>query len=236
MSEAKSTSTKAGGVSGWVRQIIVFTLILVVSLFVSSGRLGWVMAWIYVGVFVVSQVITGLILIPSNPELLAERAQRKDDVKDWDKVLANLVALIGPLSMWIVAGLDARAGWSPQVTLPLQIGAMVVAMLGSLLTIWAMASNKFFYGVMRVDNDAGHAVAAAGPYGFIRHPGYLGGVIFDLATPLALGTLWAFVPAVLTVGAILVRTALEDRTLQDELDGYRDYAKRVRYHLLPGIW
>jgi protein-S-isoprenylcysteine O-methyltransferase Ste14 len=231
--DEKSGTTK--GIWGWVLQITVFTLIIAGSLFISYGRLDWAMAWAYVALFVASQALTALILIPKNPELLIARAQRGDDAKDWDQLLARVVAFFGPLSMWVVAGLDARHVWSARVPLSVQIVALAVAGLGSLLTLWAMASNRFFYGFVRIERD-GHAIATTGPYQYVRHPGYLGGVIFDLATPLALGTLWAYIPAVLTVGAIFVRSELEDRTLQDELDGYRDYARRVRYRLLHGIW
>jgi protein-S-isoprenylcysteine O-methyltransferase Ste14 len=228
-------SSTPNGILGWVRQIIVFTLIIAASLFIASGRLNWRMAWAYVGLFVASQALTALILIPRNPELLTERAQEQGDVKDWDRALSALVALFGPLNMWIVAGLDARFTWSAQVSLSVQIAALAIAGLGSLLTIWAMASNRFFYGVVRIEKDS-HTVATVGPYRHVRHPGYVGGIIFDLATPLALGSWWTFIPAVLTVCFIVARTALEDRTLQEELDGYKEYAQQTRCRLLPDVW
>jgi len=228
-------SDTTSGVVRWLLQIGVFTLILAASLFISSGRLDWVMAWVYVGVFVASQGLTALILIPSNPELLTERAESKGP-RDLDRVLAGFVALFGPVSIWIAAGLDVRFGWLPQIPLALQLAALAIAALGSLLTIWAMASNKFFYGVVRIEEDRGHTIATGGPYQFVRHPGYVGGILFDLATPLILDSLWALVPAVLTVCVLVVRTTLEDRTLQEGLDGYKEYAQRVRYRLLPGIW
>jgi protein-S-isoprenylcysteine O-methyltransferase Ste14 len=187
-------SATPNGIWGWVLQITAYTLIIAGSLFISSDRLDWEMAWAYVGLFVASQALTALILIPGNPELLAARAENKDDAKDWDKTLSRLAALFGPLSMWIMAGLDARFAWSAPVSLPVQVVALAIAGLGSLLTIWAMASNRFFYGVVRIEKD-GHTVASAGPYQYVRHPGYAGGIIFDLATPLALGSWWTFIPA-----------------------------------------
>jgi protein-S-isoprenylcysteine O-methyltransferase Ste14 len=146
------------------------------------------------------------------------------------------MALYGPMATLIVAGLDRRGGWSPAMPLALQLVALAVAVLGGLLTIWAMASNRFFYGTLRVEPDRGHTVASTGPYRALRHPGYAGAILFQLATPLWLGSLWAIIPAALTAGAIVVRTALEDGALQDRLDGYGDYAARVRYRLVPGIW
>ncbi len=113
---------------------------------------------------------------------------------------------------------------------------IALAVLGSILTAWAMASNKFFYGILRIAQEKGHLVCNSGPYQYLRHPGYLGAILFDLATPMILNSMWTFIPAALTVYAIFVRTALEDKALQNRLDGYRDYAQQVRYRLLPAVW
>lgn len=226
-----------GIVLKWVLQITVLTLILGASLFISSGHLNWVMAWAYLGVFLAGQCVIGLILIPNNQELVAERTQiERDTTRNWDRPLTGIVSLFGPVGILIVAGLDMRFGWSSSIPLVLQFVALAIAILGTLLTIWAMASNKFFYSFVRVQKDRGHTVATGGPYRYARHPGYAGGILFTLATPLLLGVLWPFIPAGLTVCAFVVRTAFEDQTLLEELDGYRDYAAWVRYRLLPGVW
>ena len=97
-------------------------------------------------------------------------------------------------------------------------------------------SNRFFSTMVRIQADRGQTVATAGPYRYVRHPGYVGYSVSFFGMALALGSLWALVPAVLMACLLVVRTALEDRTLQDELAGYTDYARQVRYRLLPGIW
>jgi len=207
-------------------------------LFIASGRLDWVMAWVYVGVHLAGLVVNALVLIPANPELVVDRARSRGK-RDLDRVLAGVMALFGPVGICIVAGLDERFGWSAYTTgIPpaLLIAALAVMVLGSLLTTWAMASNRFFYGTLRIAKDRGHTVASSGPYRYVRHPGYVGIIAFDLAMPLILGSLWAFIPAALTVCLAFVRTALEDRALRDKLDGYKDYAGQVRYRLLPGVW
>jgi protein-S-isoprenylcysteine O-methyltransferase Ste14 len=219
----------------WLLRVGVFTLILAASLLLSSSRLDWVMAWVYIGIYIAAQVVTALVLIPKSPELLAERAQ-SEGPRDLDRVLAGIMALFGPVAMWAVAGLDVRWEWSSLMPLALQVVALAIVMLGSLLTIWAMASNEFFYGVLRVEKDRGHTTATGGPYRYVRHPGYAGAIVFDLATPVALGSLWALLPAALTVCAIVVRTALEDKALREQLEGYKEYAQQTRYRLLPGIW
>ena len=221
----------------WIKQTAIFTLIFGASLFISSGQLGWTMAWAYLAVFVAGQAIVGLILVPGNPELAAERAQFKRDAPyNWDRPLTGIVSLFGPLATLIVAGLDVRFGGVFQISLTLQLVAMAVVVMGSLLAAWAMAANRYFYGFVRIETERGHTVATGGPYRIVRHPGYAGGVLCDLAVPLMLGSLWALIPAGLTTCAIILRTALEDRTLHEELEGYREYAQRVRYRLLPGVW
>ena len=99
-----------------------------------------------------------------------------------------------------------------------------------------MASNKFFYGVLRIEQEKNHSVCSSGAYQYVRHPGYLGAIIFDLATPLILNSVWAFIPAILTICAIVIRTSLEDKALQNGLDGYKNYAQQVRYRLFPAVW
>ena len=228
----KSNATR--GVVRWLLRIAIFVLIFAASLFLSAGSLAWPMAWAYVGLLVADKVVAALVLIPRHPELLADRA-RSEGPRDLDRFLAAIMALYGPVLTLVVAGLDFRFEWSPQIPPGIQIGAVIIAALGSLLTIWAMASNQHFYGVVRI-NKGGHDVATQGPYQIVRHPGYVGAILFQLATPLILGSWWALIPAVLTGGLAVVRTALEDRTLQAELDGYREYAQETRSRLVPGVW
>jgi protein-S-isoprenylcysteine O-methyltransferase Ste14 len=222
------------GVVRWLLRIAIFVLIFAASLFLSAGSLAWPVAWAYVGLLVADKVVAALVLIPRHPELLADRA-RSQGPRDLDRFLAGIMALYGPVLTLVVAGLDFRFEWSPQIPPGIQIGAVIIAALGSLLTIWAMASNQHFYGVVRI-NQGGHDVATQGPYQIVRHPGYVGAILFQLGTPLILGSLWALMPAVLTVGVTVIRTALEDRTLQAELDGYKGYAQETRSRLAPGVW
>lgn len=211
------------------------------TLFIPAGTLNWAMGWALVGIYAVWVAATALILIPNNPELLVERATRKKGNKTWDTVILSIVGLT-TIAKHILAGLDVRWGWTPQalpagqMPLALQMAALVVAALGYALGTWAMAANAFFSKVVRIQADRGHAVATGGPYRYVRHPGYIGTIAFELATPIVLGSLWALIPGGLAALLFVVRTALEDRTLQEELDGYTEYAARVRYRLLPGIW
>jgi protein-S-isoprenylcysteine O-methyltransferase Ste14 len=213
-------------------QVVIQTLLIAAILFIASGRLDWVWAWAYLGVGVGILVINASVL---PPELIAERGQVKEDTKDWDRVLAIFI-IIPTLGTLIVAGLDERFGWSSQLDWAIQVVALVFFALGQGLFSWAMASNKFFSGTVRIQEERGHTVATGGPYQYVRHPGYVGYIISWIATSLALGSLWALIPVGLVMGLFVIRTALEDKTLLEELDGYREYAARVRYRLLPGVW
>lgn len=214
-------------------KIGIFILALAAIFFLCAGRLNLVMAWVYITMVLVNTSITSLIM---NPELIAERSGIGKDAKKWDIIPALLIGRIGPLVILIVAGLDVRFRWSQQIPLALQIVALGIATLGLLVTDWAVVSNKFFSGVVRIQKERGHIVVTRGPYRYVRHPGYVGAILHNIATPVILSSLWGLLPAGLVVCVTIIRTALEDRTLQEELDGYKAYAKRVPYRLLPSIW
>jgi protein-S-isoprenylcysteine O-methyltransferase Ste14 len=234
--QSSEKSDIAGGIVKRLVQIAIFFLIQAVILFASAGRLDWTMAWVYLAVYVAMIIINFLILLHIDPTLIAERARIKEDAKSWDKPLAGIISLFGPLLILLVAGFDLRFGWSPELVLLIQLIAWVAMILGYAFSSWAMASNRFFSGLVRIQTERGHTVATGGPYQYVRHPGYSGWSLAYLATPLVLGSWWALIPAVLTVGVIIVRTALEDKMLQQNLGGYQAYVQQVRYRLLPGVW
>ncbi len=216
--------------------MIVLLPILAALLFIPAGRLDWLMAWILLGVYLAGLFATSLLAARIDPGLARERRKAPEGAKSWDKILINLSNLIFFLVMLPLAGLDRRFGWSLQVHLAVQIIALGVFVLGYALVGWAMASNCFFSAIVRIQDDRGHAVASGGPYRYVRHPGYVGMITMLLVAPLVLGSLWALLPAGLTTLLYVVRTAMEDKTLHEELTGYAEYAQRVHYRLLPGIW
>jgi protein-S-isoprenylcysteine O-methyltransferase Ste14 len=237
--QTKETPQATGGIGlKAVVRFIVFMAIAPAVLFVAAGHLDWVMGWIYVGMTIVLTVASRAVVLWTNPNLIVERAHypEAENVKGWDRVIGPLVALYGPVIMWIVAGLDERFGWLPEVSPGLQLVALLVVALAYIFSTWAMAANRFFSANVRIQDDRAHAVATGGPYRLVRHPGYLAGVIGDLAIPLALGSLWALIPGALSAALIVVRTALEDGMLIEELPGYEEYTQQTRYRLLPGVW
>ncbi len=157
------------------------------------------------------------------------------DGKSWDMSIMSVVG-ITTLARLVVAGLDYRYGWTGEFPLTLQIAALFVSGIGYALVVWATGSNAYFSQIVRIQTERGHAVASGGPYRFVRHPGYVGSILYELSLPLLLASWWAFLLGALNATLFVVRTALEDRDLQKELDGYKTYAERVRYRLLPGVW
>ncbi len=213
----------------------VFVAALGVVAFAAAGRLDWPWAWVFLITYLASLALT-LLLLGHDRELLAERGRAGEGVKGWDRFFSTVPAL-GMLSILVISGLDAgRFGRSPPLPLLIHLAGWIVLALAYALTIWAMRSNTFFSRVVRIQTDRGHHVISGGPYAYVRHPGYVGMFALGIGMPLLLGSLWALVPGALQVVLMIVRTALEDRTLRAELPGYRDYAARVRYRLIPGIW
>jgi protein-S-isoprenylcysteine O-methyltransferase Ste14 len=236
MQETSPDTSLRRGIVRWILRNAITVLIAAACLFLSSRDWSWGMAWAYLVVLLASKVVIGLGLSRANPELLAERGETPKDAKAWDRPLAMGMALYGPALGWIVAGLERRYGWSMAFSTPIQIAALLATAVGGALTLWAMASNRFFLGFCRIATERGHSLASGGPYQYVRHPGYLGVIVYQLATPPALDSLWALLPVALTIGLTVLRTSLEDRTLQQELAGYSEYAGRVQYRLLPGLW
>lgn len=217
---------------------------LVISSFYSFlpllvvARWDWVPGWVYAGLTLASTIGSRVLAARKNPGIIAERAKslQASDAKEWDKKLMPLVGMIGPTLILLVSGLDVRLGWSPALPGWLGPATLAILCLGLILGTWAFLENKFFSGVVRIQTERGHHVIDSGPYQLVRHPGYAGALWMYLATPLYLGSLWGIIPAIGLVIVLVIRTALEDKTLQDELPGYKDFAQKTKYRLFPGVW
>ena len=226
-----------GAITKWIVQATIGTAGYGLILFLSAGTLDWGWGWLFLGVLATTIVAHPLILIPINPELLAERQKGMWDkrVKSWDKWITGLTGGLMILS-WVIAGLDVRFQWTGPLPLAYHVGGLLVTVLGYALFMWAMASNAFFSEGVRIQTERGHVVATGGPYRVVRHPGYVGSIASQLAAPFLLGSLWALLPSVLLAALFVVRAYLEDKTLMAELPGYKEFAQQTRHRLLPGVW
>ena len=210
-------------------------VIMGVALFWSAGRMNWWPAWASIAVMSAWIVATAIVIFRFNPDLLAERLGPRKGAKPWDTAIMSVLGLM-QLVRYIVAGLDQRFGWTGGFPLAAQITALIVCALGYALVVWATASNAFFSQIVRIQSERGHAVAAGGPYHYVRHPAYVGAILYELAVSVLLASWWALVVSGLSAILLIIRTALEDCILQAELAGYAGYARQVRHRLLPGIW
>ena len=222
------------------RVVVLMLFFVVVVPFLPlliSRQLDWWEAWIYAIIAILSFAISRALAARRHPDLLAERARflRHEDAKAWDKILSPLVGLGGGLIL-LAAGLDVLFNWSPPFSLPLKILALVAILAGNALASYALFENRFFSGMVRIQSDRDHQTVSSGPYRWMRHPGYAGALLTYLAVPLFLDSIWAILPAMLIMIGLVIRTSLEDKVLQEELEGYREYTRRVRYRLLPGVW
>ena len=220
-----------------VLQMLFFVVVIPFLPLLISRQWDWWEAWIYAILSVLGFAISRALAARRHPDLIEERARmmQHEDAKPWDRYLAPLVSL-GSALILLVAGLDTLLGWSPPFSVPVKIFALVLIIAGYVLGAYALIENRFFSGMVRIQTERGHQVVSSGPYRWMRHPGYAGALLVYLATPVFLDSSWAFLPAIFLTVALVIRTALEDRTLQEELAGYREYARRVRYRLLPGVW
>jgi protein-S-isoprenylcysteine O-methyltransferase Ste14 len=216
-------------------QIVILFLVQAMALFFAVGHLRWVWGWLFLGIYFTSALINSVLMLRTSPETVAERGRPKE-IRNWDKVVGGLWSLFQFLILPVVAGLDVRFGWTPEPGLSWHLAGALGFSAGLGLFGWAMISNAFFSTVVRIQADRGQTVSRAGPYRYVRHPGYLGVVIQSLAIPFLLGSLWALIPGTAAAALMVIRTRLEDQALQAELLGYTDFAKQVRYRLVPGIW
>ena len=211
-------------------------LCYVLCLFLPAATLAWFRGWLFFFVMMGTMTLVSLYLRRVNPDVLAGRINRHDGTKHWDQHLTRVFLLPAILAILIVAALDdGRFHWFP-VSWWVRVLGYALLIGGMVGVTWAESVNKFFEPTVRIQTDRGHNVIDAGPYAIIRHPGYVFMCILLLGIALALGSLWALIPAVLSCLLLVVRTVLEDRTLQVELPGYKNYAQRVRYRLIPGVW
>ena len=204
-------------------------------LFIGAGELAWVQAWVLLGLLVAMLCVNFLVLVRVNRELLEVRVRPERGARRWDKVVLGATTFLW-LGSLVLAGLDRRWGWSAPFPILAAVVGACLFVAGDLLILWAMAVNRFFTRLVRIQQERGHSVVRAGPYRYVRHPGYIGWSLMCVSMPLVLGSWWGLAAAVASVGGIVVRTVFEDATLRRELPGYAEYAHQIRWRLLPYVW
>lgn len=214
---------------------VFFTLLLQAAFFFfAANTLDVPRGWLYFGISLLFLLGNATVLSKFAPDVVRARGEIKQ-MRSWDLVI-GVVYMICLLLTPVMAGLDVgRFHWSVLGT-EYELFGILIYTIGEGLAMWSMMVNPFFECTVRIQKDRGQKVIATGPYAFIRHPGYVGIALISLAPPLIIGSGYAFIPAFGVVVALIGRTYFEDRTLNDELDGYKEYSKKVKFRLIPGIW
>lgn len=216
-------------VKGFVTNII-FSAIL----FISAGKIDFLQGWIFFVTNVIASIMSAISI--KDIDIIKERSTIKKDAKSWDKKILALSAVFYLLTI-IIAGFDAgRFNWSPDFNIGIFILGAFLILAGNSIFLIAKNQNKFFSAIVRIQTDRGHSVCDKGLYKIVRHPGYLGMSISLIGLPVTVGSMWCFIPILISIVLLLVRTNLEDKTLINELDGYYSYTQKTKYKLIPYIW
>ncbi len=215
-------------------QCMAILTMLAVVLFLSAWKINWIGAWIFLGVYGICYWITTYLLFTMVPELMEERKKKKEGVPKTDKVLVFLYQTMY-FPVFVIAGLDERYQWTT-MNLSTSLLFLIPVIAAFVIMTWAPLSNPYLETYIRIQTEKGHHVCDKGPYSCIRHPAYLGLILFFTGIPLALGSLWALIPGIIASTLVIVRTVFEDNFLLNELSGYDKYSRKVKYRLIPGIW
>ena len=213
----------------------ITTVVFLVILLVSAGRLDYWQAWEYAAISTIMNLCTRLIL-RNAPDVAKERAKPGEGAKGWDKALLGFGFLLNVATL-VVAGLDSgRFHWLPQWSLGWFIVGMALTTAGMGIFLLALKENRYFSAVVRIQTDRGHTVCTTGPYRVVRHPGYAGMIIGTIGLPFLFTSTWSSIAALLSSILLVARTSLEDVALEKELLGYSDYQRVTRFRLTPGVW
>jgi protein-S-isoprenylcysteine O-methyltransferase Ste14 len=213
-----------------------WTILMTIAFFVAAGRLDIVRAWLAFGIHFLGALAGAILMARFAPGLANQRASIKPGTKRWDKVILAIYFLLILLVIPIIAGLDVgRYQWS-QLGRHYEMLGFALYLASFFLFHWAMLTNEHFEVSSRIQTNRDHTVIMSGPYGHVRHPGYVAMICVSIADSFIIGSLYSLIPGILAVMVTVMRTFLEDRMLQNELEGYFEYAGKVKYRLIPGIW
>jgi protein-S-isoprenylcysteine O-methyltransferase Ste14 len=218
------------------RQFVGLLLFTSLTLFLPAGTINWIAGWVFLVLFLGFFLVVELWLFKHNPRLMEERMHfTTPDQKGWDKIVFPMLGLL-PFAQFIVISLDANRFHWLSVPISVQVVGCVLLLFSFYLFFLTFRENSYLSTVVRIQEERGHAVISTGPYRYVRHPMYAGIIIFTVGTPLLLGSYYGVLFGSLLIMLLMHRTILEERTLQEELEGYTDYMAEVQYRVLPYIW
>ncbi len=225
--------------SGWIYlfKSLLSPFIIGLIFFWAAGTTDVPRGWLFLGMSAIHIWASAIILAIYNPVVCNERQDwmKKKDTKKWDPYIVITYGLLQFYIQTYLMGLDVANGWS-YLGMEFVVPGIAIFIASIVLIVWAMTENRFFEVTVRIQKDRDQKVISSGPYRHVRHPGYVAVILWAFAGPLIVGSLIGLIPGLLVTAIMIFRTHLEDKTLQKELKGYKEYAKKVRYRLLPGVW
>lgn len=216
-------------------QVLGGLLLMMVVFFISAGRTDLPRAWVFFSLYFVSLLLNMVIFLKFNPEILRARSEIRGKMKWWDKLFAMFYTIF-ILTMFIICGLDVGRFNISSTGVEFFAVGIIIFIMGWVFVVWSMVENKFFETTVRIQNEKDQRVVSTGPYAIVRHPGYVGMILFYGCAPFIIGSLYGLIPALLLASAFIFRTHFEDETLYEELPGYEEYTRKVKYRLFPFIW
>ena len=236
MLESKSKQFKIAAIKQFSITSI-FLSVQIIIFFVSSGYITNQRPWLYFITAIIHYSLSTAVQYKLNPQLLVQRLKvKREGSKLWDEILMRTSNLTMIVLIPVIAGLDIGRYQLSNLDINFILIGLVFVGISSFLLNDSMINNKYFEPTVRIQKERDHKVITSGPYSVIRHPGYLAGIMFAISIPLLIGSIYTFIPVGIYIFLMIIRTWLEDKTLQKELKGYLDYSKQVKYRLLPGIW
>ena len=206
-------------------------LLVGLLLFLPAGSFAYWQAWLLIGILFVPMFLAGLVMMAKSPELLRKRLSAKEEQMEQKQVIAFSGLMF--LAAFVLAGLNFRFGWLRQPRW-LVWAAAVLFLLGYLLYAEVLRENAYLSRTIEVQEN--QKVIDTGLYGVVRHPMYAATILLFLAMPLVLGSPLSFAVMLLYLPIIAKRIRNEEAVLEQGLEGYTDYKKRVKYKVIPGIW
>jgi len=224
------------------RQAAKYAVTLIIQRFIglacfllAAGTLLNLQGWIYFFLYFMISVVSLAVMLKSHAETLSERGKKHDNTKGWDKILLPIFVLLTFYGIYVIAGIGVRLSWN-RLSMEWFYVGIALYLVSCIFNIWPVMENKHFESTSRIQNDRVQSVITTGPYRIVRHPGYTGIVIWSIAIAFMFGTLAVGIASAFIIIIICIRTYLEDTMLKNELTGYTEYTKIVKYRLLPFIW
>ena len=212
-------------------RVFIFFFVLLVMFFLPAGTWTYWEAWVYLAIVFIPMILALAYFIKKSPELL-ERRMRMREKEAGQKLIAKLFILYF-LFIFLLPGFDKRFGWSDS-----PVGVVIVAdilvLVGYGFIVLVLRVNQYASRIIEVEQ--GHQIITHGPYAIVRHPMYAGALLLYIFSPLALGSYWAVIPALLIIPLLIARIRNEEKVLVRDLDGYKEYLKSTKYRLIPGLW